>query len=210
MSDAVPIDPPKVTASDAAGQTPEPGAWRRAIGWGFETFGPLIVFVLFEHTMGLVAAIISGILTGAVLVTLQIVREKKISPFTAFIATSVVVFGALDLHYRTGFFVKIEPALGNAVTGFFFLGTVIIGRPIIIELAEKLMGRKLERAHGYLRGWTVVWALYFFLRAAVYVWMAYRLSIDEAMAIRSTVAPLSFGAMFLIEMATRKLLFRRT
>ncbi|MGH7327788.1 MAG: septation protein IspZ, partial [Polyangiaceae bacterium] len=138
--------------------------------------------------------------------TLQIVREKKISPFTAFIASSVVVFGALDLHYRTGFFVKIEPALGNAVTGLFFLGTVVIGKPLLIELAEKGMGRKLERAHGYLRAWTIVWAFYFFLRAAIYVWMAYRLTIDQAMAIRGTLAPLSFGVMFLAEMGTRRIL----
>lgn len=212
MSDALEIDPandaPKAGAGDAAGQTPEPGAWRRAVGWGFETFGPLIAFVIFEHTMGLVAAIVSGIVTGAALVTLQIVREKKISPFTAFIAASVVVFGALDLHYRTGFFVKIEPALGNAITGIFFLGTVVIGRPVLIEFAEKRMGRKLERAYPYLRGWTVVWSFYFFLRAAVYVWMAYRLTIDQAMAIRSIAGPASFGAMFLAEMGVRKLVFR--
>ena len=212
MSDALEIDPAndasKEIAADATGQAAEPGAWRRAFGWGLETFGPLLAFVIFEHTLGLVAAIVSGIVTGAVLVTLQIVREKKISPFTAFVAASVVVFGALDLHYRTGFFVKIEPALGNAITGIFFLGTVVIGRPILIEFAEKRMGRKLERAYPYLRGWTVVWALYFFLRAAIYVWMAYRLTIDQAMAIRSVAGPMSFGAMFLAEMGVRKLVFR--
>lgn len=208
MSDAVEIDPPKKASADAIGQAPKPGAWGRAIGWGFETFGPLIAFVLFEHTLGLVAAIISGIVTGAVLVTLQIVREKKFSPFTAFIAASVVVFGALDLHYRTGFFVKIEPALGNAVTAIFFLGTVAIGKPLLIELAEKRAGKSIPaRAHGFLRAWTVLFALYFFLRCAAYVWMAYHLTIDQAMAARSVIGPISFGVVFAIVFLSRRIVF---
>jgi intracellular septation protein A len=191
---------------------PSPAAnrpkWLTALIWVFTNFGPLIVFVAFEHLYGLFAAIVSGIVSGAILVAWQIIRERKISPFTAFIAASVVGFGVLDLHYQTGFFVKIEPALGNALTGCFFLGTVVVGRPIVIEFAEKAMGRALPvTAHPYLRNWTIVWGLFFFVRAAVFVWMAYRLSIDRALAIRGIIGPTSFGVMFLVEMATRRLCF---
>ena len=142
--------------------------------------------------------------TGAILVGLQIARERKISPFTAFVAASVAVFGALDLKYRTGFFVKIEPALGNALTGAFFLATVALGRPVILELVEKQRSEPLsDRARVYLRGLTVVWGLFFFARTAAYVWMAYHLTIDQALAIRSVASPVSFGVMIAGEMGFR-------
>jgi intracellular septation protein A len=189
-------------------QAKSPPKWQKSVGWVVQNFGSLIVFIAFEHLFSLLAAIIAGIVTGAIQVAWQIIRERKISPFTAFIAASVVGFGILDLHYQTGFFVKIEPALGNSLTGCFFLGTVVVGKPIIIEFAEKAMGRQLPvTAHPYLRNWTIAWGLFFFVRAAVYVWMAYRLTIDQALAIRSIVGPASFGALFLVEMVTRKLVF---
>src|SRR6185369_10427681 len=95
-------------------------------------------------TVSLLAAIISSIVIGAALVIVQIARDRRISPFTAFVAASVVVFGALDLKYQTGFFVKLEPALGNAFAGLFFLGTVLVGRPLLVELVEKQLGRAMR------------------------------------------------------------------
>lgn len=171
-----------------------------------ESFGPLIAFVVLEHTVSLFAAIVSSIVTGVILVALQIVRDRKISPFTAYVAASVAVFGVLDLKYRSGFFVKLEPALGNTFTGLFFLATVVLGRPLIVELAQKQRKEPFtEKAIAYLRGLTIAWGVFFFVRAAVYVWMAYRLTIDQALAIRSVAGPLSFGVMIFGEMGVRYL-----
>ena len=183
---------------------------KRALGtlsWFSQSFGPLVVFYACEHLFGLLAAIISGIVTGAALVAWQVAKERKVSPFTAFIATSVVAFGILDLRYQTGFFVKLEPALGNAVTGAFFIGSVLWGAPIIVELAERSLGRKLDKARRYLATWTVLWGLFFFLRATAYVWMAYNVTVDRALAIRGVLGPLSFGVMIVGEMLVRRLIY---
>jgi intracellular septation protein A len=174
-----------------------------------ETFAPLVIFYAFEHLYGLVAAIVSGIVSGALLVALQIRRERKVSAFTVFVAASVVVFGALDLRYRTGFFVKLEPALGNALTGAFFLGSVLWGAPLIVEFAERSAGRKLDRVRGYLTVWTVVWGLFFFARSGAYVWMAYHVALDRALLLRGVLGPLSFGALFVAEFAVRFLVYGR-
>jgi intracellular septation protein A len=171
-----------------------------------ETFAPLIVFIALEHTISLFAAIVSSIVTGVILVVLQIARDKKISPFTAYIAASVAVFGVLDMKYQTGFFVKIEPALGNVLTGLFFLSTVVLGRPIIVELAAKQRTDPFKpHVLAYLRGLTIAWGIFFFVRASAYVWMAYRLTIDQALAIRSVASPASFGAMIVGEWGFRYL-----
>jgi intracellular septation protein A len=185
-------------------------ALQRAKGfvfWLAESFGPLVVFYACLHLFGLVPAIVSGIACGALLVANGILRDKRVSPFTAFIAANVVVFGFLDLRYQTGFFVKLEPAFGNVAVGLFFLFSVALKRPILIEFAERASGRSLERAYGYLRAWTVVWALFFFLRAAGHVWLAYTATLDQALAARAVLGPLSFVAMFAIEMPIRFLVY---
>ena len=178
--------------------------WAGVVRFVLESFGPLIAFVVLEHTVSLFAAIVSSVVTGVVLVALQIHRDKKVSPFTAYIAASVAVFGVLDLKYQTGFFVKIEPAIGNALTGLFFLATVVFGRPIIAELAQKQRAEPFKPSSvAYLRAVTIAWGLFFFVRASIYVWMAYRLTIDQALAIRSVGGPLSFGVMIFGEMGVR-------
>lgn len=189
--------------------TDEPkNKWRAAARFLLESFGPLIVFVACEHAISLLAAIVSSIVTGTILVVLQIARDRKVSPFTAYVAASVAVFGALDLKYRTGFFVKIEPALGNVLTGLFFVGTVALGRPLLVELVEKQRGKPLaDRGKLYIRALTVAWGLFFFVRASAYVWMAYHLTIDQALAIRSIAGPASFGVMIVGEMGVRWLRF---
>jgi intracellular septation protein A len=182
-------------------------SWQSGTIWALESFGPLLAFLAFEHLLGLLAAIISSIVIGALLVVRQIARDKKVSPFTAFIALSVVVFGVLDLRYQTGFFVKLEPALGNAVTALFFLGTVVIGKPVIVEFARRQRPELSERGLVYLRKLTVAWGVFFILRTGVYVWMAYHLSLDAALAIRGIAGPVSFGVMIFGEMGFRYLIY---
>jgi intracellular septation protein A len=180
----------------------------RLVAWVLESFGPLLGFWIVFRIAGLVPAIVVGIVVGAALVVRTVVRERRVSPFTAFTALSVVVFGALDLRYRTGFFVKLEPALGNAVAGAFFLASVVWGRPVIIELAERSTGRPLPHARAYLTGWTIAWGAFLFLRAAAYVWMAYFVTLERALELRAFAGPASFGAMFVLEFATRRLFAR--
>jgi intracellular septation protein A len=184
--------------------TKEPSRAAGIVRFVLESFGPLIVFVVLEHVVSLFAAIVSSIVAGVILVALQVVRDRKISPFTAYVAASVAVFGVLDLKYQSGFFVKLEPALGNTFTGLFFLGTVLLGRPVILELAQKQRKKPFtERGVAYLRGLTIAWGLFFFVRATAYVWMAYRLTIDQALAIRSIAGPVSFGVMIAGEWGVR-------
>jgi intracellular septation protein A len=192
--------------AEPAPETTKKPRWAGVVRFVLESFGPLIAFVALEHTVSLLAAIISSIVTGVILVVLQIARDKKISPFTAFVASSVAVFGALDLKYQSGFFVKLEPALGNSLTGVFFIATAVVGRPLLVELVQKQRAEPLSaRGVAYLRGLTVAWGFFFFLRAAVYVWMAYRLTVDQALAIRSVAGPASFGVMIVGEMGVRYL-----
>lgn len=183
--------------------------FRRTLLWIFESFGSLLVFYFVEHAYGLVPAIITGVALSVAIVTFQIVREKKPSRMTIFSAVMVVLFGGLDLYFRSGFFIKLEPAIGNFISGSFFLATVLTGKPLITELAMQTRGELPERVQRYLRGLTLVWVAFFYLRAAVFMWLAYNATLDQALAVRGVLGPVSFGAMFVGEWIFRYLRFGR-
>ncbi|MFO0745499.1 MAG: septation protein IspZ [Myxococcota bacterium] len=176
--------------------------------WLLETFGSIGVFLLFEHTVSLTAAIIATTVFGLLLVGLQIRRDGKASAFTVFVAASVAIFGALDLYFgASGIFIRIEPALGNASTGLFFLWSVLIGKPIIAEFARRSRGGELTpRALAYCGRLTVVWSLFFFVRTAFFLWVGFTVeSIDEAIAMRAAVGLPSFLVMIGGDLLYRRL-----
>ncbi len=180
----------------------------RTLGWLFQSFGPLATFYVILEVWGLLPAIVTGLVLGAVLVAYEIWREKRASTLTLFTAASVAIFGVLDLKYQSGFFVKLEPALGNAATGAFFLGTTLLGRSLLVELVEQQRGGPApEAVRRYLRHVTLAWGLFFFARAAGYVWMAYHLTLERALVIRGVLGPISLGLRCGGEVAWRFLRF---
>ena len=174
-----------------------------AIRWVLEAFGPLFVFWGFEHTWGLVPAIVSGVVVGAGIVVFQWRREKSPSKLTVINACSVAVFGALDLSFRSAFFVKLEPVLGNLVWAGIFLVSVLTGPGLIVEMVERTSGRMKDSVRAYMRGVTIAWGGFFIVRAAAFTWVAFTMTVDQALAVRGVVGPVSFVGMFVLEMGVR-------
>jgi intracellular septation protein A len=195
-----PVAPPGAASSRAVRIT-------SALRWVFETFGPLLVFWGVEHVWGLVPAIVSGVVVGAALVAFQWIREKSPSKLTVINALSVVVFGGLDLTFRSAFFVKLEPVLGNLVWAGIFLASAATGPGLIVEMVERTSGQLIESVRAYMRAVTFAWGGFFVVRAAAYLWVALHLSIDEALAVRGVVGPASFVGMFAVEMVFRYVRF---
>lgn len=162
--------------------------------WLFEAFGALIAFVAFENLVSLVAGIIASIVVGMLLVVVQVRRDKRVSPFTVYVASSVVVFGILGLYFQSDFFLKIEPAFGNAATGLFFLGTAYFKRPIIGEVLARQSGKTLgPRGTRYVQNLTILWGLFFFVRVLGNVALAYSdLTLDESLPLRLSLGWGSF------------------
>jgi len=174
-----------------------------ALRWVLEAFGPLFVFWGFEHTWGLVPAIVSGVVVGVVLVVFQWRREKSPSKLTIINACSVALFGVLDLSFRSAFFIKLEPVLGNLVWAGIFLVSVLTGPGLIVEMVERTAGRMKDSVRAYMRAVTVAWGVFFIVRAAAYTWVAFTLTVDQALAVRGVVGPVSFVGMFALEMGVR-------
>jgi hypothetical protein len=59
----------------------------------------------------------------------------------------------------------------------------------------------------FFRLFTLLWAAYFFVKAAVYLWLGLMLPLEQALAVRSVVGTASFAAMIGLSFQGRRLFF---
>ncbi len=83
-------------------------------------------------------------------------------------------------------------------------------KPMLQEVAEKQ--RNLTFPEGadirrFFQLFTLLWAVYFFVKAAFYYWMGAILPLTEAMAVRSIVGGVSLGLMIALSVTQGRRLF---
>ena len=102
-------------------------------------------------------------------------------------------FGAIDLASRTPFMLAYEAVVTNAATGLAFIAGAAGPKPLVQALAEQRNGAYPDRAdiRAFFRLFTLLWAGYFMLKAALYFWAAWTLPLTEAMGLRSMIGPAS-------------------
>ena len=164
-----------------------------------QNFGPLIVFLVANNLAGLKPAIVATIIWSiAEFAYITRWQRKKPTQFFYFSLGTTLLFGMIDLYSDNPMLFRFEAVLTNVITGFYFGLTVFVGKPLIQEFAEKSKSADVEApgAKIYLRYLTVLWAAYFFAKAAIYFFLGISdLSIERVTIIRSALGPISFIAM---------------
>ncbi len=188
-----------------------------AVGrWALAEFGPLIVFWALALTLGVKPAI-----GGSIVFILGDAawRWRKGLAFTRLyllVSVLTLVFGGIDLVSTSPFMLKYEAAITNVVTGFAFVAGALGQKPIIQEMAEQ-QGASVpatsetraffRETRAFFRLFTLLWAGYFFVKAAFYVWAVWTMPMLEAMALRSVVGSASLGLMILLSATQGRRLF---
>ncbi len=179
--------------------------------FAYDSFAPLIVFLVVKRFSTLVLAIGAAVAFGVVDLLVRLARKAPVSRLYLFSFAVTVAFGVIDLYAATPFIFSYEAALTNLLTAGFFGITLVRGTPLIQEIAEKgLSSQQSARpdVRAYLRVLTAVWTLYFVLKAGFYAYLAARYDIERAIAIRSIVGTVSLAALLLGETVVRRPLFR--
>ena len=130
-----------------------------------------VVAALADRDTGLRAALVAAVLTGLGVVVLRIVRKETLQQaVSGFLGLGLAVFFAARSGEARGFFL---PGIWiNVVYGLVFLGSAIIGRPLVgaIYAAVEGMGsawRQDPRLRRVFALASVFWALVFGSRAVV-------------------------------------------
>ena len=173
---------------------------KAVIGFITAEFSPLIGFLVLSWMFGLKVAIAGTLAIVAVDTGWRLWKRVPFTRTYILFVTLTVGFGIIDLLSAAPFMLKYEAAIANIVTsGVFILGAVG-PKPLIQEVAEQREGRPYtsDAVRIFFRGFTLVWAAYFALKAAFYFWIASTLPMTEALALRSLVGSLSLGVMLLL------------
>jgi intracellular septation protein A len=176
----------------------------------FAEFGPLLVFWVLAYLFGTKAAI-----AGSVLFIVADVTRRRISgiAFTRIYVLAsglTVMFGAVDLLATTPFMLKYEAVVTNLATGIAFVIGARGPKPMIQEVAEQRQGSPFPEGADitrFFQYFTLLWAFYFFAKAAFYFWTAWTMPLLQAMAVRSVVGSVSLGLMIALSVTQGRRMF---
>jgi intracellular septation protein A len=181
-----------------------------ALRFALAEFGPLLAFWALALTLGTKAAIAGSI----AFIVVDVIRRwrRRVAPTRLYLfsSTLTVMFGAIDLIAVTPFMLKYESVLTNAATGLAFLVGARGDKPMLQELAERQ--RRMTFPEGadvrrFFQLFTLLWAGYFFIKAAFYYWTGAVMPLTEAMAVRSIVGGVTLGLMIALSVTQGRRLF---
>jgi intracellular septation protein A len=136
-------------------------------------------------------------------------KGLKFTRLYLLVSALTLIFGFVDLVSTSPFLLKYEAAVSNVATGFAFVVGALGEKPIIQEAAEH-RGESFvatDETRTFFRLFTLVWAAYFFIKAILFVWMAWTMPMLEAMALRSAIGGVSLGLMITISVTHGRRLF---
>lgn len=173
-------------------------------------FGPLAAFLVLASTLGVKTAILVSI---TLIVLDGAWRWRRGAPFTRlYLLTSglTLVFGAIDLVSAAPFMLKYEAPLTNLATAAAFVVGAMGEKPMLQEAAEQRQAETFPatpEVRRFFQIFTLVWAVYFLAKAALYVWLALTMPLPEALALRSLIGGVSLGVMTALSVTQGRRLF---
>jgi intracellular septation protein A len=180
------------------------------LGFALSEFGPLIVFMAIAFAFGAKAAIAGSVAFIAVDAVRRLRWRIPVTRLYVFSSVLTVMFGAIDLVAVTPFMLKYESVITNVATGLAFVIGARGAKPMLQELAEKQKNATFPEGadvRRFFQIFTLLWALYFFVKAAFYYYLGLVLPLTEAIALRSIIGSASLGLMILLSVTQGPRLF---
>jgi uncharacterized membrane protein len=120
-----------------------------------------------------------------------------------------IVFGTIDLLSQAPFMLKYEAVITNIATGIAFVLGSRGEKPMLQELAEQRRGAFPDRpdVREFFRLFTLLWSVYFFVKAGVYLWLGAILPMAQAVLLRSIIGSASMAAMVAVRFSQGRRLF---
>lgn len=163
--------------------------------------GPLLIFWVLLWTVDLKIAIGTGVV---LLLADAAYRRWRGMPITKLYILSgglTVLFGCIDIFAQTPFMLKYEDVITSLVIAG-ALGWGARGEKSMMQgLVEQQQGADFEDGpdiRRFFKLFTLLWCLYFVLKAAVYLWLGAIMPMEDALTVRPIVGTVSLGAMMLV------------
>lgn len=181
---------------------------RRTLGFILLNFAtPIAFFVLFQKS-GAKSAITLAVGVTCAQLAVHGFRRIKISPFLIVASGFTLLFGTLDLFLNEPRYFRLEPFAQSFILSLVFAISSFTESPIAAWFASSLPASIRpdlgEETHRYLKRVTLAWAVYFFLKALFFLYLAFSVNLGELILLRSVLGGASLVAMFVGELVYRK------
>lgn len=168
---------------------------------------PVLFYIAF-YGFGAKVAIAIAIISTTIQLLFHWIYSIRMSPF--FIAASgfTVGFGSIDLMVQNPRFYRFEPFAQNFAIATLFLLSFLRRFPLLAHLTGALP--QIIRPHlsetttSYLRNLTLVWSIYLYLKAGLFLYLAFRLDLGKLILWRSLIGGVTLVLMVLGELGYRK------
>lgn len=171
---------------------------------------PYVIFAFAQPHYGDVQALIFSSVPPILWSIVEFARHRRIDALSMLVLLGIVLSLVAVAGGGSARFLQLREKLVTVIIGFVFLGSALIGKPLIYQLARAQMVRnssdELEefeslRSNKYFRRTmmvlTVVWGLGLLVDAAISIALVYALSIKTYLAVNPFVSYGSTGALSL-------------
>lgn len=134
---------------------------------------PVIAFTLIEEYYGTMAGLIAGMVFGVGEITYELIKYKKVQKITWFGNGLLLVLGGISLISSEGIWFKLQPALMEGIFALMLWGSVILGKPLIVYLAEQQGHQFPDIVKANMKGLTIRCGFFFALHTMLAVWAAF-------------------------------------
>ena len=183
---------------------------RPVLAFVIAEFGPLIALWGLYFAFNMKVAIAGSLAVILLDAGVRLYRGKPFTRLYLLVSALTLAFGTVDLFAATPFLLVYEAPITNVLTGAAFVVGAFGEKPMLMEVAQARPGVVVpatEETRRFFRLFTLMWAAYFFLKAAVYLWIAATLPLTQALALRSLLGGVSLGLMIALSVTQGRRLF---
>lgn len=170
-------------------------------------FGPLIGFYIINQFWGFKVSIIVSLILIVTQFSVAKLKKKKIGSYFYYTSGIIIFFGITDLFAERPFLFKFEASLTNLLTAGYFGLSLFEDKPIVQRFAEmqnRIDDQQTPDKLFFFRFFTILWCLYFVLKAALYLWINFNTSINDGIITRVIIGKVSFWVMLFISIGLPK------
>lgn len=189
--------------------------WVRGRGGGFalevlvNAVLPLVIYAATDKQLGDVGALIASSVPPIAWSIVQFVRARRVDALSLLVVTGIVLSLLALLGGGGAKFLQLRENLVTGVIGLIFLGSALVGRPLIYYLARAGMTRQGQAAQladfdslqgsvffkRTMRMMTVVWGLGLVARTAIAAVLVFSVTIPTYLAIAPVLGYATMGAL---------------
>ena len=143
---------------------------------------PVVAFSAVEEFYGATAGLIAGMAFGIGEIIYERLKLGRVSAITWIGNALLIALGAISLISDDGVWFKLQPAIIEAAVALGLIGSVALGKPLLILMAEKQLppgtvpAEQRALFNGRMRGLSLRFGLFFAIHAALATWAAFHWS----------------------------------